>query len=132
MIYKPPKKLKIGYSYDLTVNSIDRYHGLKEIKSVSNITNKKRVDNYETFYKDGNRIDLFDFNNQNNIVKNLTGIYKNNYLYFSNKKIKLYFKKGVKKPDQGKTITIRSGHLSVYKTKIQITLYQEDDIKIIY
>ncbi|MEA2018772.1 MAG: endonuclease/exonuclease/phosphatase family protein [Campylobacterota bacterium] len=133
MIYKPTKELIVGKKYNITVEEIDLYNGLKEIKRISYI--KKTTDNYDAkkFYIDGRKIDLFDLKYQNEIVKNLRGKYKKGYLYFkhSNKsgKIKLYFDKKIKRPKAGETITITSGHLGIYKSKIQIILYSKKDFK---
>lgn len=133
MIYKPSKKFIVGNKYNITVENIDTYNGLKEIKRISYI--KKIANNYsiKKFYLDGRRINLFDLKYQNNIIKNLRGKYKRGYLYFkhSNRsgKIKLYFDKKIKRPKDGKKITITSGHLGIYKSKIQIILYRKNDFK---
>jgi len=131
MIYKPSHKLQQGLSYDLVIEEIDLYNGLKEIKKISNIVQKKKTYNNINYYLNGSKINLFDLKYQNNIIKNLTGIYKKGYLYFKNglkeEKIKLFFHKEIKRPNDGKNITITSGHLSIYKSNIQIVLYKEKD-----
>jgi len=131
MIYKPSLKFKTGYSYDIVIEKIDEYNGLKEIKEISVIEEKKKIQNYQSYYVDGRSIDLFDRKYQNEIIKNLRGIYKRGYLYFKNSdrngKIKLYFDKKIKRPEDGKNITISSGHLSIYKSKVQITLHKQSD-----
>jgi hypothetical protein len=131
LIYKPNKSLKLGYSYNIVVEKIEKYNGLKEIKNISYIKQLKYLDNYKQRYIDANTIDLFNQRYQNEIITNLSGIYKKGKLYFNlnnkTKKIKLYFKKGIKKPEDGKSITITSGHLSIYKSKIQIVLYSTND-----
>jgi exonuclease III len=130
MIYKPASNLKQGFSYDLIIDSIDTYNGLKEIKGISSIKNKKEYKNFDKFYLSGDKIDLFNLNFQNSIVKGLNGIYKKGYLYYAkDKKIKLYFKKGFKKPNNGDNITIKQGHLGIYKSKVQIVIYSKEDIK---
>jgi len=130
MIYKPSSKLKIGLNYNFTVNEIDDYNGLKEIKNISNLTLNHRNDNYKELYLDGNLIDLKDEKFLNNIVYNIQGIYKKRHLYFSGKRIRLYFKKGIKKPKDGDKISISSGHLSIYKSSMQIVLHRDIDFKI--
>jgi len=132
MIYKPDTKLVTGFSYNFTVDEIDLYNGLKEIKSISNIVQKEKISNYKDYYLDALEIDLFDNKYQNNIITNLTGIYKKGYLYFktknnNEKKIKLYFDKKLKRPKESEQITISSGHLSIYKSKIQIVLHKQND-----
>ena len=131
MIYNPPSNMEVGYKYDITVDKIDEYHGLKEIKELSFVENKVKYNNYKSLYLKANNINLFDEKNQNEIIKDLKGTYKKGYLYFSKKgeksKIKLYFKNKEHKPQNGKTITIKTGHLSIYKSKIQIVIYNQND-----
>jgi len=130
MIYKPQKELKVGFSYDLTVDAIDEYNGLKEIKKISNISLKQENRDFQNLFLDGNTINLQDEKFLNNVIKNVTGIYKKRHLYFNNKKIRLYFKKGIKKPEEGNKVSISSGHLSIYKSSMQIVLHKEIDFKV--
>jgi exonuclease III len=131
MVFNPPNDLELGMSYNIVVTDIDFYNGLKEIKQLTNIQKLKSILNYTTYYLDGNNIDLFEKTNQNNIITNLTGIYQKGYLYFKKgnkeEKIKLYFHKELKRPEDGEKLTITSGHLSIYKSKIQIVLYSKKD-----
>jgi endonuclease/exonuclease/phosphatase family metal-dependent hydrolase len=128
LVYNPPKELKEGYSYNIKVKKVDRYHGLKEIKDMAIIKVNSFYKDYKKFYKDST-IDFFDLNNQNYILKDIKGVYKKGYLYFDkDKRIKVYFKKGIKKPSFGEFITIKLGHLAIYKSNIQIIIYHKSDI----
>jgi endonuclease/exonuclease/phosphatase family metal-dependent hydrolase len=131
MIYNAPIDLQIGGVYDFKVDEVDTYNGLKEITKLSQIKKLKTYKKYKSYYIDGTFIDLFDEKYQNNIIKNLSGIYKKGYLYYTKnnklEKIKLYFKKDIKRPANGDRITINSGHLGVYKTKVQIVLHSVKD-----
>lgn len=131
MIYNPPSNLEVGFRYNLVVSNLDVYNGLKEIKKVTNIEKIDHIKNYRSFYRNAQDINLFDKKNQNSIIKNLTGTYKKGYLNFQREskkeKIKLYFYKKLKRPKDGEIITITSGHLSIYKSKIQIVLYNKKD-----
>ena len=129
MIYKPSNELQIGFNYNFTVNKIDIYNGLKEITNISNIESNGRFSNFKKFYIDGNTIDLNSEEFLNNIVYNIKGVYKKRYLYFNNKKIRLYFKKGIQIPVEGSSILILSGHLSIYKSAMQIVLHNKNDFK---
>jgi len=131
LVYNPPFKTKLGEVYNITIDKIDEYNGLKEIKEISyskKIGNKK---NYKRYYLDGSKIDLFNIKYQNEIITNLKGVYKKRYLYYKYKgkelKIRLYFKDKNIKPKDGDIITILSGHLSIYKSKIQIVLFSNND-----
>jgi len=130
MIYRPPEELELGFTYNLNVNKIDEYNGLKEIKKVSKINQNNKNNNFKNFYIDGNLIDLNDEAFLNNVVINLKGVYKKKYLHFNNKKIRLFFKKGIKKPEDGKIVSISSGHLSIYKSSMQIVLHRDVDFKV--
>jgi exonuclease III len=131
MIYNPSKMFQLGGVYNITVEKLESYHGLKEIKKVSNIQKIKQITGYKEYYLDGKSIDLFDDRYQNNVITNLKGIYKKGYLYFrkDNKvqKIKLYFKKDIKRPKDGEKLSIISGHLGIYKSKVQIVLHNTTD-----
>ncbi len=131
MIYNPPLNMEVGYKYNITVNKIDEYNGLKEIKELSFVENKVKYKSYKSLYSDAKKIDLYDVKNQNEIISNLKGTYKKGYLYFNKNgeilKIKLYFKNKQDKPQNGKTITVKTGHLSIYKSKIQIVIYNKSD-----
>jgi hypothetical protein len=130
MLYKPNTRLKVGFNYDFTVDKIDEYNGLKEITKISNLNVNHHSNNFKDFYIDGNVIDLNNNKYLNNIIYNINGTYKKKYLYFNTKKIRLYFKKGIKKPKDGEKISISSGHLSIYKSSMQIVLHKDIDFKI--
>ncbi|MCK5294933.1 MAG: endonuclease/exonuclease/phosphatase family protein [Arcobacteraceae bacterium] len=134
LIYGNSNRLYLGCLYDIEVEQIDKYFGLKEIKSIANITNKKNLNiDIKKLYLDAKKIDIFDLKYQNEILKNLKGKYKKGYLHLNNKtknhKIKLYFKKGIMKPNENSIITINQGHLNQYKSQIQIVIYKNSDFK---
>ena len=59
---------------------------------------------------------------QNEVFKGISGIYKNNFLYMSDRKIPVYFKKKKMVPKNGSRIKIHYAHLGYYK-KLQIVIY---------
>lgn len=130
-VYKPPKGMKEGFVYNIGFNKIDSYFGLKEIKSIYKLKEVSKFLDYKKLYKNPESIDLFDPKNQNEIVTDLKGVYKKGHLVFTkngeDKKIKLYFKKGIKKPEPGAAISISSGHLGVYRSNIQIIIHRQND-----
>lgn len=127
-VYTKSNILKEGYKYDLYINKIEDYNGLKEVTNFSIKSTKEYISNYKELFLDGQNIDMFNLKNQNQIVK-INGIYKNNNLYFQDKKIYLYFKKGIKKPKNNSAISIVKGHISIYKSKIQISIHNQSDFK---
>ncbi len=130
-IFKDAKDLKLGYSYNLQINQIFDFQGLKEIKEFAIIDEIKKVENYESLYLDANNIDIFDFKYENEIITNLKGVVKNSKLYLDNgKEIKLYSNTRNMLPKNGENITILTGHLASYKGNMQIILYSPSDFKI--
>jgi hypothetical protein len=126
LIYHPQENLKLGFSYDIVVNSIETYNGLKEIKSLSYIKQKAKYNNIKEMYLNARNIDIFDLKYQNEIIHNLSGRYKKGYMYFYSKyynkivKIKLYFKKDQKRPQDGSNIKIKYAHIGIYKSRVQL------------
>ena len=130
-LYNCAANLQLGYNYNLTVEKIESYNGLLEIKEISKVVKKYKLNNYKTIYQDSNKINIFDTKYTNEIVTNLKGIYKNRYLYLNNgKKIRLYFPKKFKKPQENAKLLIVSGHLAIFKGQIQILIHKQSDIRI--
>ncbi|MEA3498438.1 MAG: endonuclease/exonuclease/phosphatase family protein [Campylobacterota bacterium] len=130
MVYNPPKQFILGKSYDIVIDKIDQYNGLKEIKIVSYIKKIPSDIKYKSLYLDGSGFDLFEDKYQNEMITNLKGSYKKGYLYYYNNskliKIKLYFKNKKDKPTK-KNITIKAGHIGIYRSKKQIVIYNKED-----
>lgn len=130
-IYKNVKDLKLGYSYNLQINQINDYYGLKEITDFTILNELQEITNYKSLYLDSNNINLFDFKYENEIITNLKGIVKQSKLYLEDGKIiKLYTNNKNLLPKNEEKITIISGHLATYRGNIQIILYQATDFKI--
>jgi len=133
-IYNEASDLALGKVYDLNIEKIKNYHGLKEITKIQTYTFKRNAYDYKSLYTQANSIDILDYNSQNEIITNLKGTYKKGYLYYTyknkNKKIKLYSKRQTLLPKNGEKINIISGHLSFYKTKAQIIIYKESDFSV--
>lgn len=127
--YGDTKFLKYDKLYSINVHQLDNYFGAKEIKNISIVSQKPLQKSYKNYFKSIKDTNLLDLDNQNEIISNLSGIYKQNYLYYDNKKIKVYFKKGVKKPTNDTKLEITRGHISQYKSKIQIIIYSNNDFK---
>ena len=130
-IYKNAKDLKLGHSYNLQINQIYNYNGLKEIKEFTILDELEKFENYKSLYLDGNTIDIFDFKYENEVINNLSGIVKYSKLYLDNGKvIKLYLNTRNILPKNKERITITNGHLASYRGTMQIILYSTSDFKI--
>jgi len=130
-------KLQVGKVYDIQISQIDNYFGAKSISKIKIIKkHKKTQNNINDFYLQNAKDEILKPYNQNEIISNLRGIYKNRYLYFNDgqmqmKKVKIYFAKGLKKPSRNSQIIIKHAQLSVFKNKIQITINKPSDYKIL-
>lgn len=130
-IYAKAKELKLGYSYNLQINQIFNFNGLKEIKEFAILDELEKVENFKSLYFDAKDIDIFNFKYENEIITNLTGVVKYSKLYLDDGRvIKLYSNIRNILPKNGEIITITSGHLASYKGNMQIILYSLSDFKI--
>lgn len=130
-IYKDAHDLKLGYSYNLQINQIFNYNGLKEIKEFAILDEIQKIDTYKNLYLDANQIDILDFKNENEVIKNLKGIVKYSKLYINeNKYIKIYSKNRNLLPKNGETVTILNAQLGSYKGNMQIILHKSSDLKV--
>ena len=123
--YKNANDLSEGNSYDLKISKIKNYFGLMEVVDFKIYKNNGKVDDYENFYFNQNQIDIFDFSNQNEIIKNLKGFYKKGYLYLDKGKIRVYAPNKENLPKENKNIVIPKAHLSYYKDEVQILLHEK-------
>lgn len=129
-IYKDADKLILGNSYSLRINEIIDYNGLKEIKEFKIVKNNGLYQNYRELFIDANKINILKSNYQNEIIKDLKGEVKNKKLYFNNKSIKIYAKNKSNIPPNNSTITIKTGHLGVYRGNPQILIHKKSDYKV--
>jgi len=125
MLYGCAGELKEGHKYDLLVEAIKTYYGLKEITHAYVLKDKGEVSPrpYIHTMEDTKWI-------QNEVIKEIKGIYKNRYLYISDKKIPIYFKKKKSTPSNGSNIKIHYAHLGYYK-KEQLVIYSPKDFEVL-
>ncbi|UPT77068.1 endonuclease/exonuclease/phosphatase family protein [Sulfurovum sp. XGS-02] len=127
-LYGCAGRLQEGHKYDLLVEGIKTYHGLKEITHAYSLKDKGVVES-EQYMLSG---DTFASNEipQNEVLKEISGIYKNKFLYFNDKKVPLYFKKKKFTPANGSRLKIHYAHLGYYK-KLQVVIYNKKDFEIL-
>ncbi|MHB0992988.1 MAG: endonuclease/exonuclease/phosphatase family protein [Sulfurovum sp.] len=127
-LYGCAGSLEEGRSYDVLVEGISTYKGLKEVTNFSILKEKATV-SLESYY-----LHADDFNaknlRQNEVVRNLKGEYKVGFLYTEGIKIPLYFKKRKLTPKNGSRLKIDYGHLGYYK-KLQLVIYDAGDFEIL-
>ena len=67
---------------------------------------------------------------QNEVVRNIVGVYKNKYLYVEGRKIPIYFKKKKSTPHNGAKLKIHNALLGYYK-KLQLVVYAKKDFRVL-
>lgn len=125
-LYGSAGNLKEGYKYDLLVDAIKNYKGLKEIISAYKVEEKGKVDTKSYMIHAQNVHSL----KQNEVLRNIKGIYKDRHLVVEGQKIPIYFKKKKNKPKNGSKIKIDYAHLGYYK-KEQLVVYSTKDFQIL-
>ncbi|MFK5977239.1 MAG: endonuclease/exonuclease/phosphatase family protein [Sulfurovum sp.] len=114
------KELKEGYIYDIVVESIKSYHGLKEVTQIIIKKRKKQIDT-SLYYK--NSIKNLK---QNEIIKDIEGIYDDGYFYTNGDKIALHFRQKKYKPKNNTHIKIEYGRSGYYKGTNLVIEYKKD------
>jgi len=127
-LYACAKGLKEGFKYDILVQNIESYKGLKEVTNII-VLNKKEKVNLSSFYKNRQYIKSTSLR-QNEIIKDIVGVYKNKKLLLRGKKIPIYFKKRRDRPSNGTKIKIDYGHIGYYN-KIQLVIYRTKDFTVL-
>jgi len=122
-LYGCAKGLKEGHSYDILVQDITSYKGLKEITDIIKLRDKGRVE-LSKFYSS------VDSARQNEVLKNIEGIYKNKHLHISDQTIAIHFKNKKDTPPDDSYIKIHYAHIGYYK-KLQLVIYSKKDFEIL-
>ena len=122
-LYAAVNDLEEGKVYDLRVQEIFTYKGLKEITALVKLKEKGSVD-LAPYYQD------LDIQRQNEVLRNISGVYKNKNLIVNGVKIPIYFKNRKLTPRNGTQIKIHYAHLGYYK-KLQLVIYSKKDFEIL-
>ena len=121
-LYGAVNDLEEGKVYDLRVQEISTYKGLKEITALVKLKEKGTVD-LVPYYQD------LDIQRQNEVLRNISGVYKNKNLIVNGVRIPIYFKNRKLIPRNGTQIKIHYAHLGYYK-KLQLVIYSKKDFEI--
>jgi len=125
-LYGCASKLKEGHKYDLLVDGIKTYNGLKEVISAYKLKDKGEVDTSAYMSQAHTLYGL----NQNEVLRDIKGVYKNHHLLIGDKKIPIYFKKKKDTPQNGSKLKIHYGHLGYYKKK-QLVVHVTQDFTVL-
>lgn len=118
--------LKEGHRYDLLVDGIKTYKGLKEIISAYTLKERGRVET-KAFMMQADALKRLE---QNEVIMGIKGVYKNRHLYVDGMDIPIYFKKKKSWPKNGSKVMIDYAHLGYYK-KRQLVVYSTKDFTVL-
>ncbi|HEY9189885.1 MAG TPA: endonuclease/exonuclease/phosphatase family protein [Sulfurovum sp.] len=127
-LYGCADPLKEGHTYDLLVESIKSYKGLKEITTAYKLKEKAKT-NLEAYYLNPASLN-FQKLQQNEVIRDMTGLYKNGRFHRDGKSIPIHFKKRELTPKNGSRLKIHYGHIGYYK-ELQLVIYSKDDFEIL-
>jgi len=119
LVYKDVDGLKLSHKYKINVKKIDEYRGIKEITKLEELKDFGKVEIASHFLKDFK--DLSDRKYLNEVVFEISGIYKRGYLYYEdNKKIKIYFKNRKLRPKNKMRVTLKYVRIGLYKNRPEL------------
>ena len=127
-VYGSAHELHEGRCYDLLAEGVKSYKGLREVTAVY-VKKEHGSCNVNELLWTQNDLLRYPFR-QNEVTKEIEGIYDGRYLHIGDKKIALYFKKGHLKPSPGSLIRIKRAHLGFYN-KPQLVIYRKHDFKVV-
>ncbi len=122
-LYGTVNDLKEGRKYDVRVQDIYTYKGLKEITDMVKLKEKGSVD-LDPFYG------KLEIGRQNEVIKDVVGRYKNRHMIVNGEKIPIYFRNRKLTPKNGAKLKIHYAHLGYYK-KLQLVIYSKKDFEIL-
>jgi hypothetical protein len=124
-LYNVAKELLEGHRYDLQINEIKHYSGLKEVVDLILIAHKGEV-MLDSYYQQTQALNPHDLLLQNEVFINLRGRYRDGKLEIGNQKIPVYFKRKNLIPKDGSKLKIFYAHLGYYR-KPQLVIYDQND-----
>jgi endonuclease/exonuclease/phosphatase family metal-dependent hydrolase len=127
-LYGCANRLEEGKRYDLLVRGIKSYNGLKEVTHAY-IVKEKASQDLSDYYLTQDDLQKPQAMRQNELFKDLTGVYREGYFYASGRKIPIYFKKRKLTPPNGAKLKIAYAHLGYYK-HLQLVVYSPKDFTV--
>lgn len=128
-LFSCAKNLELGRRYDLRVQAIKRYKGLKEITHCQPLGEKGKAA-IASYLLQENDLKQVTMLRQNEVLVNSVGLYKNGYYHTQGLKIPLYFKKKKCKVQNGAKLKIHKALLGYYK-QLQLVLYSPKDFTVL-
>ncbi|NOR55647.1 MAG: hypothetical protein GQ531_05515 [Sulfurovum sp.] len=128
-LFSCAKDLELGRRYDMRVQAIKTYKGLKEITHLRVLEKKDKVA-IAPYLLEESDLRNKDLLRQNEVLKESIGIYKNGYYSIQGLKIPIYFKKKKSKPKNGSKLKIHKALLGYYK-QLQLVLYSPNNFTVL-
>jgi len=119
--------LEQGKSYDIVVHKIKNYRGLHEIINFSLSYAYGKSDIEEYFY--GGKLDFSNRALENEVVRNLEGIYKNDKFYMDDKAYKIFFRNRHLRPKNGMRLKLHRVQIGYYD-EMQLVVWDAEDFTI--
>ncbi len=115
-VYKAGRNLEYGKTYNLSVKVLYDYYGLREITAIGDIREVGKADNHTSLLLNNPSSDFSDPAFQNEVISKVEGIYKKGYFYYGNKrKIKLYFKDKISRPQNDSKVLLKHVRIGCYR-----------------
>lgn len=122
-------KLETGKTYDLLVQGLKRYKGLKELTHIY-VLREKGNGEISKFILDASDLSKEISYRQNEVVTDLVGTVKNSHFHTEGRKIPIYFKKKKSTPPNGSKLKIHYALLGYYK-RLQLVVQNTKDFTIL-
>jgi endonuclease/exonuclease/phosphatase family metal-dependent hydrolase len=120
--------LEEGKAYDLLVKETKKYHGLHEVTNFSIVKCYGKREIEDLFYNF--KIDFSIKSLENEVVRELSGIYKNNSFYIEGKGYKIYFKNKHLQPKNGSKLKLHRVQIGYYDA-MQLVVWDAKDFTIV-
>ncbi len=127
-LYGSARGLEEGKIYDIVVEQIADYKGLKEITKLNAV--KRGVnEELQSYYRTQESLSMNKTRDQNQIFVNLRAIYKKGRVVIDGKQIPIYFIKRAYRPTDGSRLTIDYAQLG-YHDGLQLIIHSDKDFSI--
>lgn len=127
-LFGSAKMLEEGKRYDLLVQAIKSYKGLKEVTHLR-VLKELGSENIEPFIWEEKALFTRQAKRQNERFQNLVGTYSKGKLLLKEGEIAIYFRKKKSKPREGQKLKIHKALLGYYK-QIQLVVFDPKDFNV--
>ena len=121
LVYRDVKALRVGHAYRIAVRKLYDYKGLREITKLEVLKDLGRRDTGALMLD--RKADPADPEHVNEVVAEITGIYRRGYLHYApGKKIRLYIKNRRLRPKNGQKVRLENVRISLYRRRLELVV----------